>query len=965
MADERWQKQWEIFHAAADRPAAERQAFVASQCAGDDELEAAVLKLLAGHEEADPILNEPLLSVLDVSDDLDPESLVGQSIDGYVIRSVMGEGGMGIVYEAWQAEPVERRVALKVIKFGMNTREVVSRFRQEQQALAMMSHPNIARVYDAGATTEGRPYFAMEFVDGVPITEYCDEHRLDMRSRLQLCIEVLEGIQHAHQKGQIHRDIKPTNVLIEHTESGRPAVKIIDFGIARATDQRASEKTMFTVVGRLVGTPAYMSPEQAAPGVSGIDTRTDVYSTSVLLYELLTGTVPFENETLMSAGYAEIQRIIREQDPQPPSRRLTTIDGETLALSATARRSTGRALRREIEGDLDWIVMKGLDKDPARRYGSASEFAADIGRFLDGMPVLARPPGAAYRARKFIGRHRWGVAVTSTAVAAVIAFSVFSLWQARQLEVALGEARIEQAKAERVTRFLLEMLAESEPNNAQGDDVTVLEALERGAERLKTELDEEPATRAAILIQMAEIYRELGDYDNAEELLNRASEALQASPVEDPSTVVEYEQVAANTFHDKGDYETAGLHYENAIALQQSLDSGHENLVRAMKDYGSLFIDSGDYPRATIELRAAVDVARVKLPVDHVLLGTSLGVLAHAHYQQGDNASARPLFEESIAILRKLLPDATMELAVVLSGYGIFQRESGELDAAIASQEEVVALYRNILGDEHPYLATALINLGSAYARGGRLDEAISTARESVALHESIFEGPHPNKATAYYELSAALSVAGQYAEAEAGFRNVLEVDIANLGEDHPFIFSDLEQIAVALKNQDKFVEAEVFQRRSLDGRIRILGPEHPETAGAWLNLSGILARLDRNDEAVAAAQRAVDIMNGEEESNLRLIAAKTQLASALYTVDQFRASEEIYTEVLAVQRRALPENHPNLATTLHGIGVARLAMQRPAVDVLEEALAIRQSSLGEGHPHTLLTQDVLEGARR
>mgnify|MGYP001815253352 CR=1 FL=1 len=964
MAEARWQRQWDIFHAAIARPADERADFVAAQCAGDADLEAAVNQLLTAHDDSNPILNEPLLSAAGLADDLDPERLVGQSIDGYVLRSVVGEGGMGVVYEAWQAEPVERRVALKVIKLGMNTREVVSRFRQEQQALAIMSHPNIARVYDAGATADGRPYFVMEFVDGEPITGYCDKHRLDARSRLKLCISVLEGIQHAHQKSLIHRDIKPSNVLIEHAETGQPSVKIIDFGIAKATDQRSTEKTMYTAVGRLVGTPTYMSPEQAASDVAGIDTRTDVYSTAVLLYELLTGTVPFENESLLSAGYAEIQRIIREQDPPPPSRKLSTIDGATLTMSAKARRSTSRALRREIEGDLDWIVMKGLEKDPARRYGSATEFAADIRRYLDDMPVIARPPGRVYRLKKFVRRHTWGVAVTGTAVAAVLAFSVFSFSQAQRLAVALGEAQIEQAKAERVTQFLLQMLAESEPNNAQGENVTVLQALERGAERLKTELDEEPATKAAILIQMAEIYRELGDYENAEELLKRAGDTLGAMQVQDPATIVEYEQVAANMFHDKGDYETAGAHYESAIAVQRSLDPGHVNLVRAMKDYGTLFIDSGDYARAAVELRAAVDVARANLPANHALLGTSLGTLAHANNQQGESELARPQFEESVAILRALLPDTTMELAATLSGYGSFLREAGELDAAMATQEEVVQLYRKVLGDEHPYVATVLTSLAGAYSRAGRLDAAIKTARESVALHESIFEGPHPNKASAYYELSAVLSASGQYAEAEAGFRNVLEVDIANLGADHPFIFSDLEQIAVALKNQEKYAEAKDFQRRALDGRIRVLGAEHPDTAAAWLNLSGILARLDRSSEAVAAAERAVEIMDGGEETNLRLVAARTQLASVLYTVDRFRESEEIYNEILNVQRRTLPEDHPNVATTLHGIGVARLAMRQPAVDVLAEALAIREEILGDEHPFTIMTHDALQKAR-
>ncbi len=964
MTDVDWQRQWDIFHEALELEREERAAFVASAADGNDALEAAVLKLLAAHDDTNPLLNEPVVSATGLAIDLEAESQIGTTIDGYEIRSVIGEGGMGIVYEAWQAEPVERRVALKIIKLGMNTREVVTRFRQEQQALAVMSHPNIARVYDAGATDDGRPYFVMELVDGVPVTKYCDRNRLDTRGRLKLCIAVLEGIQHAHQKGLIHRDIKPSNVLVEQTESGRPAVKIIDFGIAKATDQRSAEKTLFTELGRLVGTPAYMSPEQASLLDTDIDTRTDIYSTAVLLYELLTGTVPFDNKSLMSAGYAEMQRIIREQDPQVPSRKLSGIDDDTLTNTAHARRSSSRALRREIEGDLDWIVMKGLEKDPARRYGSATEFAADISRYLDDMPVVARPPSNAYRVRKFVRRHTWGVGVSAAAVAAVLAFSVFSAWQAGQLETALNEARIEQAKAERVTQFLLDMLAESEPNRAQGEDVTVLEALERGAERLTTELDEEPATKAAILIQMAEIYRELGDYDNAEELLRQAGETLDMLPAQDPATVVEMEQVLANLFHDKGDYEAASVHYETAIAEQRALDPRHPKLVRALKDYGTLFIDAGDFTRAVAELSAAVETARAYLPGNDVMLGVSLGTLAYAHYQLGENDIAGVLYEESVTVLRGLQPGSTMELASILTGYATFLREGGELDRAIEMQEEVITLYRRVLGAEHPYLATSLTQLSSAYNRGGRLEEAIAAAEESVAMHEALFEGPHPNKATAYYQLAAALSVSGRFAEAEAGFRSVLEVDIANLGEDHPYVFADLEQIAVALKNQDKLVEAEDFQRRALEGRIRVLGADHPNTSGAWMNLSGILARLERSDEAVEAAERAVAIMDGGKETDLRLVAAKTQLGSVLYVVERYSESEQIYVDILEVQRRTLPEDHPNLATTLHGIGVARLRLNQPAVDVFEEAYAIREKKLGPEHPYTVMTLDGLEKAR-
>lgn len=317
MADDRWKRQWELFHAALEIDAAERDGFIRSQCADDAELESAVRTLLDANDSTNPILDESVLTSVGVDSEHDPESLIGESINGYRIRSLVGEGGMGVVYEAEQTK-LERRVELKLIRLGMDTQQVVNRFQAERQALARMNHPNIARVMDAGATAAGRPYFVMEYIDGRPNTDYCDSNQLDTDERLALFLSVCEGVQHAHQKGIIHRDLKPTNVLITQ-EDGKAVPKIIDFGIAKATAQRTVERTMFTQAGLLIGTPEYMSPEQATLSDQNVDTRTDVYSLGVLLYELLIGALPFEPDELRRAAYDEICRRIREDEPSRPS----------------------------------------------------------------------------------------------------------------------------------------------------------------------------------------------------------------------------------------------------------------------------------------------------------------------------------------------------------------------------------------------------------------------------------------------------------------------------------------------------------------------------------------------------------------------------------------------------------------------------------------------------------------------
>jgi len=674
-------------------------------------------------------------------------------IGPYRLLQKLGEGGMGEVWLAEQVEPVKRKVALKVIKQGMDTKQVVARFEVERQALAMMDHPAIAKVYDAGATPRGRPYFVMELVKGVPITEHCDRHRLTNRQRLDLFMQVCEGVQHAHHKAVIHRDLKPGNVLVS-IQNDKPVPKIIDFGVAKATAQKLTEKTMYTQLGAMIGTPAYMSPEQAEVTGQDIDTRTDVYALGVMLYELLVGALPFDMKEFQETSLQGIIRKIREDEPPKPSTRLTTL-GEHSTESARKRRTEVPALKRELTGDLDWITLKALEKDRTRRYSSPQEFAADIQRYLTDQPVLASPPSTAYRAKKFVKRHTWGVAAVAVGVLVLIAFAATMAVQAKRIAVERDLAKQAQADLESVVmgRRLMDNLSDrvAEAQRAGGSSeaqvaasLSTLDAVVRGVNATDLALD-------------------LVD----EEILGRAVATLDEKFGDQPVIDARLRGSIGETYRKLGRYERAEPQFKVALATcKRVLGDDHPDTLQSMRNLAILYWNQGRYADAEPLFLATLETKKRVLGDDHPGTLKSMNNLAILYNDQGRYADAEPLYLATLETRKRVLGDDhpdTFKSRNNLAGLYVDQGRYGEAEPLFLATLET---RKRVLGNDHPDTLKSINNLAILYANQGRFPDAAPLFLEVLEIQKRVLGDNHPDTLNSMYNQACFAALQDEQADA-------------------------------------------------------------------------------------------------------------------------------------------------------------------------------------------------------
>jgi serine/threonine protein kinase len=703
---EQWKKIKEIFGAALEQEPSRRPAFLDEVCAQNEELRAEVESLLSAHAESDGLSEHPWASQLAGSGD------EFKTIGPYRLIQKLGEGGMGQVWLAEQTQPVRRQVALKLIKTGIFDPSVLQRFQSERQSLAIMDHPSIAKVFDAGGTPDGQPYFVMEYVPGVPITEYCDQSKLKIPERLELFIKVCEGVQHAHQKAIIHRDLKPANILVVDVD-GKPLPRIIDFGLAKGVTPYVLGEAQFTLAGSFLGTPGYMSPEQADCGVQDVDTRTDVYSLGTVLYVLLSGSLPFDTEKWRKQPLHEALRQLREEDPPPPSTKTGT-QGESTKTTAEARGTEPKQLVSLLRGDLDWITMKALERDRVRRYATPSELAADCRRYLRHEPVQARPASVFYRIQKYVRRHRIGVAVAGTLAAVLVAFSVVQSVQLRRITR-------ERNRADRIAQFMTGIFKVSDPNEKVGNNVTAREILDKAAQEIDTGLAKDPELQARMMHEMGKAYLNLGLYARAQSLLERSIKVGSAAVGEENRETLLTKQDLGWTLFQQG-------HLVEA-----------ENLERRLLD----------------------TQRRVFGPRDQYTLGT-MGNLASTLCEENKCAEAEQLNREVLQQQKSLLGPEAHYTLVTMDNLSVVLDHEGKLAEAEKLERETLDIQLRVSGLESLGTISSMINLGDIERDLGHDEEAEKLYRPALELEGRILGPDQPETAETAYSLACVLIRHGQ-----------------------------------------------------------------------------------------------------------------------------------------------------------------------------------------------------------
>jgi serine/threonine protein kinase/tetratricopeptide (TPR) repeat protein len=910
-----------LFAAALEKSTiAERRAFLEKACAGDRALRKRMERLIAAHHETLGILDQPARSpgsaevtAVSASGIVHSREIAGTVIAGrYALLEEVGAGGMGTVWRAEQTEPVRRIVAVKLIKAGMDSRTVLSRFEAERQALALMEHPNIARVLDGGTTESGRPFFVMEYVRGVPFTRYCDDARMTIAERLALFVPVCQAVQHAHTKGVVHRDLKPSNILV-CVADGRPVPKVIDFGLAKAIQQPLTERTLHTAHGALLGTPRYMSPEQAEYSNPDVDTRADIYALGVILYELLTGTTPLERQRLQEAAWHELLRLIKEDEPPRPSARLS--DSDSLASVAAQRQLEPVRLTRLVRGELDWIVMKCLEKDPSRRYETANGLARDVERYLADESVEACPPSAGYRLSKFFRRHKRPVLAAAIIFLLLVGGIAGTTWGLIQADRAL------KAEAKR---------AESEKKaNAQAQKL--LQQIQKGSEILASvfaDLDPRAEEKEGRPLRAI-----LGDR------LDRAAADLEGDALGDPLVVANLQDRLGRTYRALGHAAKAKSLFKKALTIRHTrLGPDHADTLATMFQQGLALKDTGELSECIAVLEQVRDAQARNPQADRRLILATQNSLAVAYWFAGKPAEARILLEQvRDALLEELGPEHTQTLEALDNLSGVYST-LGNGTEAIALAQQVRSARVKKLGVDHPVAIASLNNLAIRTHAAGKMRQALALFEEARDASVSKLGPDHPSTLMILDNLARSYRVFGRTAEAISLAEKVRDARMTTLGAHHPDTIHTLDNLGQAynaggepdkafaafekavtglekldfmhaeagtivgnlcgaLEERNQFDLADLWRRKWLTAVTKRDGPDSAASAGDLAEQAEDMLGHGRHESAAAILRDCVAILQKKQPESWVLFRAESLLGAALLTQKKYAEAEPLLIE--------------------------------------------------------------------
>lgn len=957
----------QIFADAIDLPPSDRTSFLEKACQDDDQ-QRRLTSLLLSHEAAASFLENPAVNRENFSGS---DAQLGEVIGTYTLKQIIGEGGCGTVFLAEQSAPVRRLVALKLIKLGMDSANVIQRFEAERQALAMMDHPDIARVFDAGTTDSGRPFFVMEYVDGSPITTFADEQGLGLSARLELFTRVCEAVQHAHQKGVIHRDLKPSNILVT-LHGGVPTPKVIDFGIAKATEGSLTEATLLTAVEQFIGTPAYMSPEQAQLSSADIDTRSDIYSLGVLLYELLTGSTPFETRKLLQIGLDEMRRHIREVDPPRPSTRLNTLASDTLATTASRRHLAAPTLVNRLRGDLDWIVMRCLEKDRGRRYDSATGLAQDLKRHLRNEPVEARPASASYRLGKLMRRNRVVFAAGTVVTLSLICGIVMTTRQTFRANEAEKLARQEASIASAVNGFLTndilrqaDSFEQANTGGAADAQLTLREALDRAAANVGDRFPDQPLTEAAVRLTIGQSYLGVSASPEAETQLRRAAELRHKHLGEDHPDSIQVQFELGRAQLGQSLFDEAIASFRNVTTHKTArLGINHSEVSYSRNSLAQALEEAGEYAEAETLYRDLLERRRRNDGETHKETSNALNNLALLLERNGKRDEAQSLYQESIANSQVAGRDDHPDTLNTLNNYATLLSSMSKFDESVALFEKILPLLEAAMGGEHHITVASKLNYARVLKQLKRLDEAEVIEEQLVEISRRRFGPDHVTTITVMNNYASTLIKRGKTEKALSIREDVLEKSRRISGENHPSTLAILANIGFTLKALKRYPEAIIRIEESIAGFDSVFGPQHPTNMIIKGNLAGIYGLQGDWSKAAEIWRWKLDIQKAElEPGHPQRVLTSVDLAKAYDNLSEPAKSVPLWTALVDVQRENRGVEDLETIATIQNLAIAYLAQfdDGAAEPLLREILPLR-TRLRPDHWSTFLAQSSLGG---